>query len=91
MGGPILAPCTVYNKNIVVHDPDSEGFGKTMDFNSGRLLMVQINDSKLKKIESAEWANFFSINMSDKPKFCFKCQKQLVSCCFMYLPSYQIK
>ena len=46
----------------------------TIDFNRGRLLIVQINNTKLKKIEVTEWAKFFSINMSDEPIFCFNFQ-----------------
>ena len=43
----------------------------SIDFYRGRLLIVQNNNSKLKKNKRAKWANFFSINMSDEPTFCF--------------------
>ena len=54
-----------------------------IDFNRGRLLIVQNNKSKLKKIYIAKRAKFFSINMSDEPSFCFtfKSSKSAVVLC----------
>ena len=41
----------------------------TIDSNRGRLLVVQNNNSKLKKIIKLNEPSFFSINMSDEPSF----------------------